>query len=183
MKRLPFLLALPGILGLSLLLRTGSPAPSAAVPVPNSTPEGPATAITSAASPPATISSPRYLPEPEELLAARVSLRCGTRLLETARHADGPLAAALLNLAEQQFRDCLRHEAAAAKESLFDDARHQLEWTNRLLARRDATPPAPPTSAVPSPPKPPPPPAVKIPEPVMVGPDGVLYHRLGKAKP
>jgi hypothetical protein len=203
------LLLLSLLLALSLVFRPDPRGPSAAGPGPAPKDDFRAAAHetpTSTITPPAH-SAPRARP-PADLLEARVAYGCGTCLLARARETEGPLAGALLELAVQQFRACLSHEAEAGPAPLFADARAALDRTRALQARagRPETGEARPEAAAKEPgvaPHPPekltpreppqekarveeparpemlPPPAAGAPvvEPVMVGPDGVIYHR------
>jgi hypothetical protein len=183
MGRSPLFIALPFILCFMLIFRSNVAGPSAAPPVPDVVHNAPVTVTPAAGAPKEEPAPPRYLPEPPDLLAARVALGCGTGLLEKARHSEGPLAAALLDLAAEQFRECLRHETAVGKSPLFADARQNLEAIASLTAPPPSPPPPAPVKAPVVPPKTEARPEAKKAEPLMVGPDGVIYHRTGNKAP
>ncbi len=200
MKRLPLLLLLPTLLALALVVRPDPRGPEAAgVPAPD-TPtlraaahEAPVTA--------GTTEKRRTRSSSDDLLAARVALGCGACLLNKARESEPPVAVALLELAVQQLRACLSYEADAPPATeLFGDARGRLEQAQSLLARAGHPAPIiPPQPAakesipgdgealrgpevLPAPQASPPsavraPAGTKAADPVMVGPDGVIYRR------
>jgi hypothetical protein len=206
MKHLPVLLTVPAIMGLSLVFRADPRGPEAASPpaAPAPSPADPGfRAAAHEAPPPA-----KKADKEEPPLAARVSLGCGNTLLTKAREAEGATTIVLVEMAVEQFRLCLRYESQApACREWFADVHLQLEQAKGLLARLDPqratkelagqadgrededrprrpeTLPSPQESA---PPAADPAPAARTPvvaksvEPLMVGPDGVIYHRVGQ---
>jgi hypothetical protein len=139
-----------------------------------------------------------------ELLVARLAFESGNYLLNKARHADAAAARRLLAQAEQHYRACLAHEGTTPDAALFADARRNLEAAQKLLGAGAPDKPAPekkpepaprvarsaPAPAAPAPkpsrtevaaaPKPAPKSEVRpdgAAEGLMVGPDGVIYHR------
>jgi hypothetical protein len=139
-----------------------------------------------------------------ELMVARLAFESGNYLLNKARHAEPAAARRLLTQAEQHYRACLAHEGSTLEAAgLFADARRNLEAARKLLAPERPAPekkpePAPrvariaPAPAAPAP-QSPRPEVVAQPKPtpktevshdsaaaaegLMVGPDGVIYHR------
>jgi hypothetical protein len=112
-----------------------------------------------------------------DLLLARIANESGTFLLSKAAGD-----ARRLRQAAAHFRACLAHEPTAGAGTLFADARRNLEQAERLLAAANRPAPAPVAPAAPerkaAAVSPPPAPAAAVrPEPVMVGPDGVIYRR------
>jgi hypothetical protein len=184
MKRLPIVLALPGLLAAALVLRPDPRGPEAAAPAPAEDAEFVQAAHESAA-------------EIDHLLAARVALGCGNCLLGKARECEGPTAQTLLDLAVGQYRACLSYELAGPEATkILAEARRNLDATQRLLTRacanapaagrQAAKEPAPATEKLPpplpaaQPPEPMPKASPTAGEPLMVGPDGVIYRRVGK---
>jgi hypothetical protein len=183
---------------------------AAGAPTPDAALAAPAFRAAAHETPAATTNPPakgQPRPSADELVEARIALGCGKCLLAKARETETPVAIALLELAVGQFRACLRHEAEVpAAADLFADARGRLEQARELLARAGHPDPtaettaktpkgedgeAPRTSELlpapeASPPAEKPAPAVRTPtgkrpaEPLMVGPDGVIYRRSGR---
>jgi hypothetical protein len=128
-----------------------------------------------------------------ELMVARLAYESGNYLLNKARQAEPAAARRLLKQADQHYRACLAHENRAPDAgSLFADARRNLETARKLLeaAAKDRAPPAPAPSkkadaaprvarAVPKSAEAVAPRRASAPaaEGLMVGPDGVIYHR------
>ncbi len=147
-----------------------------------------------------------------ELMVARLAFESGNYLLNKARHAEPAAARRLLAQAEQHYRACLAHEGSTPDAAgLFADARRNLEAAQKLLNAGTPKKPAPekkpaaapraaqsaPAPAVPAPkssrtevavaPKPAPKSEVRhdsaaAAEGLMVGPDGVIYHREAEAR-
>jgi hypothetical protein len=187
MKRLPILLSLPALLAVGLLLPSDRRGYEAAVP--RSSPD----AAFVGASHEANAAAP--IGEMDGLLAARVALGCGNCILGKARECTGATAQALLELAAGQYRACLSYQLDGGETAkLLAEARCNLDATQRLLTRAGATSPAagrqaakepapvpaqlPPPVPVPQAAEPMPMAAAPAGEPVMVGPDGVIYHRV-----
>lgn len=199
MKRLR-LVTLLALLALALVFRPDPRGPEAASPGPAPDPVSTLpVAVTQR-------QSGSSLPAADGSLDARVALESGNRLLDRASQCDGPLAATLLDLAVEQFRACLSHERKGSDLALFQKARAGLQTIKGLkmptaTAQAEIKPEAlpPPTPAAPKPePKPqvatltteePPLAPAPLPEtsvatePLMVGPDGVIYRRVNKTVP
>ena len=71
-----------------------------------------------------------------DLSAARAAYDCGNCLLHEALPAQQPTSAELLAKAAAQYQACLaQQEGISGAESLFEDARHNLELARLLLAQ------------------------------------------------
>lgn len=178
MKQLLFLVVLVALTGVSIVARHALSGDASAArtlqPAPTT-----AEVLRPAPARPIVAAAVEIPEEPSELQLAHRAAEAGTRLLQ-----QDPTDPRKLRSAQAHFRACLAYESLAPQgTALFAEVRLKLQQTEKLLAQaaQPRTLHAP-RELIEQPPTPPPPVVVAArpapaPEPIMVGPDGIVFRR------